>query len=70
MFDCMSLAAVINRKFFVVHGGISPELKEIQHINKINRFREIPKQGLFCDMLWSDPVGNETGKTTDLFELN
>lgn len=33
MFDCLSLAAIVNNKFFVVHGGISPELKEISNIN-------------------------------------
>lgn len=43
MFDCMSLAAVVNNKFFVVHGGISPELTDIKSINSIDRFREIPK---------------------------
>jgi serine/threonine-protein phosphatase 2B catalytic subunit len=43
MFDNLSLAAVVNKKFFVVHGGISPELKEIAQINHINRFKEVPK---------------------------
>ena len=33
MFDCMSLAAIVNKKFFVVHGGVSPDLLELQSIN-------------------------------------
>lgn len=43
MFDCMSLAAIVNKKFFVVHGGVSPDLLEISSINQLDRFREIPK---------------------------
>lgn len=61
MFDCLSLAAIVNKKFFVVHGGVSPELKDVKSIDKIDRFKEIPKSGLYCDLLWSDPVGNDTG---------
>lgn len=56
LFDCLSIAAIVNKKFFVVHGGLSPDLKEISQINSINRFREVPKMGIYCDLLWSDPV--------------
>ena len=70
MFDCLSLAAVVNKRFFVVHGGISPELSDLKVIDKLNRFKEIPKNGLFCDILWSDPIGNEYGKLDDLYAPN
>lgn len=69
-FDCLSLAAVINKKFFVVHGGISPELKEISQINHLNRFIEIPKYGLFCDILWSDPINKDDGKLPQDYVFN
>lgn len=49
------LAAVINKKVFCVHGGLSPNLKKVSDINKINRFQSIPDEGLLCDLLWSDP---------------
>lgn len=46
-FDCLPIAALIDSKILAVHGGISPELTSINFINRIDRFREIPKNGLF-----------------------
>lgn len=28
-------------------------------VNKINRFIEPPKDGVFCDILWADPCEND-----------
>jgi len=69
-FDLMPLACVINGKFLALHGGISPELKTLDDINKIDRFKEPPKQGIFCDLLWSDPVDNEEGACENIFKTN
>lgn len=55
LFDNLPLAAVLNDSYFAVHGGISPDLKSISDINKVDRFQEPEKSGLFCDLLWSDP---------------
>lgn len=51
----LPLSAVINEVIFCTHGGISPKLKKISEINKINRARNIPNEGVFCDLTWSDP---------------
>lgn len=59
VFDCLPLAAVVNNKFFSVHGGISPSMKMITDIDKENRFIEVPKDGFMCDFLWADPIENE-----------
>ena len=69
-FDLMPLACIINGKFIALHGGLSPELKTIEDIKKIDRFKEPPKQGIFCDLLWADPVDNERGVCENLYRSN
>ncbi|KAI5169890.1 serine/threonine-protein phosphatase 2B catalytic subunit [Pancytospora epiphaga] len=54
-FMCLPLAAVIQRKAFCCHGGISPDLKRLSDINKINRQVEVEYTGLICDIMWADP---------------
>ncbi|CCL98038.1 uncharacterized protein FIBRA_00032 [Fibroporia radiculosa] len=55
-FCALPLAAIMNKQFFCIHGGLSPELQTLDDIRSIDRFREPPTQGLMCDILWSDPV--------------
>ncbi|KAH9932305.1 serine/threonine protein phosphatase 2B [Fomitopsis serialis] len=55
-FCALPLAAIMNKQFFCIHGGLSPELQTLDDIRNIDRFREPPTQGLMCDILWSDPV--------------
>jgi len=69
-FDLLPLSCIINGKFIALHGGISPELKTIEDIKRIDRFKETPKQGIFCDLLWSDPVENEHGICESTFRSN
>lgn len=56
VFDCMSLAAVIQNEIFCVHGGLSPDAETVDSIELINRFQEVPSTGTGCDLLWSDPT--------------
>ncbi|XP_048041887.1 serine/threonine-protein phosphatase 2B catalytic subunit alpha isoform isoform X1 [Megalobrama amblycephala] len=70
-FDCLPLAALMNQQFLCVHGGLSPEITNLDDIRKLDRFKEPPAYGPMCDLLWSDPLedfGNE--KTQEHFTHN
>lgn len=55
-FNALPLAAVMNKQFFCIHGGLSPSLLTLDDIVKIDRFQEPPTKGLVCDLLWADPM--------------
>ena len=54
-FNCLPVAAIIDEKIFCMHGGLSPELTNMEQIRRILRPVEVPDSGLLCDLLWSDP---------------
>lgn len=55
VFDYMTIAAIIDNEILCVHGGLSPEIKTLDQIRLIERNKEIPNKGAFCDLVWSDP---------------
>jgi serine/threonine-protein phosphatase 2B catalytic subunit len=58
-FDQLPLAAMINKSFFCVHGGLSPELSTLAEVRRLDRRMEIPREGAMCDLLWADPYEEE-----------
>eukprot|EP01121_Diplochlamys_sp_Union-15-3_P013358 TRINITY_DN4138_c0_g1_i1.p1 TRINITY_DN4138_c0_g1~~TRINITY_DN4138_c0_g1_i1.p1 ORF type:complete len:305 (-),score=40.24 TRINITY_DN4138_c0_g1_i1:62-976(-) len=60
-FNCLPIAAVIDEKIFCMHGGLSPDLKNLEQIRRIKRPTDIPDAGLLCDLLWSDPEKDRKG---------
>ena len=60
LFDYLPLAALVEGKIFCVHGGLSPHISTVDQIRLINRKMEIPREGVFCDLMWSDPDDIET----------
>ena len=62
-FDSLPIACVVNDKFLTLHGGLSPSLKTLQDLQKLDRFKELPRSGLYCDIVWADPTHEENGKT-------
>ena len=59
LFNVFPVAATIDDKIFLVHGGLSPNLQKLNQLSQLKRPTDIPEQGLLCDLVWSDP---ESGK--------
>lgn len=51
-FCALPIAALVDDRFFCVHGGISPSLIRLDDLHRMNRFTEPPNEGLLCDLLW------------------
>jgi len=64
MFDCLPIACVLNGRFLCVHGGLSPDVRTVDDVNSIHRFREPPSSGPLCDLIWSDPMDEEEEEYT------
>ncbi|KAL0089694.1 Metallo-dependent phosphatase [Phycomyces blakesleeanus] len=73
VFDYLTLAAthfhpyltrnrsqIIDGSILCVHGGLSPDIKALDQIRTIHRLQEIPHEGSFCDLMWSDPEEIDT----------
>lgn len=59
-FDCFGLAALIDEQVLCVHGGLSPDVRTLDQVRAIDRNQEIPHEGAFCDLVWSDPEDIQT----------
>lgn len=55
-----TLTQIIDGRVLCVHGGLSPELRSLDQIRTIMRVQEVPHEGPFCDLMWSDPEDIET----------
>lgn len=60
LFDYLTLSAIVENSIFCVHGGLSPDIKLLDQIRTINRVQEIPHEGAFGDLVWSDPDDTES----------
>jgi len=60
-FNCLPVAALIDEKILCMHGGLSPDLHNLNQIKSLPRPTEVPETGLLCDLLWSDPSSDIRG---------
>ena len=54
LFDYLPIGAIIDNKVFCMHVGLSRTIHHIDDIKAIYRFQEIPHEGPFADLMWSD----------------
>ncbi|KAM0985460.1 hypothetical protein ACFX13_012944 [Malus domestica] len=54
-FNCLPVAALLEDKILCMHGGLSPELNNLNQINTLKPPTDVPDSGLLCDLMWSDP---------------
>jgi len=61
VYELLPLAAIVDGRFFCCHGGLSPEIKDVQTIKELQRTPNIPHDGGLCDLMWSDPIPEDAG---------
>lgn len=54
VFDYLPISAVIECRIFCVHAGMAPEITTLDQINAIERVGELPSDGAYYNLLWSD----------------
>ena len=60
VFDAFPLAALVEGQVLCVHGGLSPDLRTVDQMRTIERTMEVPQEGPFADLMWSDPDDVDT----------
>lgn len=66
LFNHLPVSALINNKILCMHGGLSPDLKNLHQIKTLNRPTCIPEAGVLCDLLWSDPAQSNSPMVLNL----
>jgi serine/threonine-protein phosphatase PP1 catalytic subunit len=61
VFNCLPVCALIDEKIICMHGGLSPEITQMDQIRRLVRPTDVPDTGLICDLLWADPDKDISG---------
>lgn len=55
VFDLLPISAIVDKKIFCVHGGLSKGIDLIEQLDLLTRRTELPTEGPLSDLCWSDP---------------
>lgn len=56
VYNWLPLCHCLNKRVLVMHGGLfSTDGVKLDDIRRIERNRQPPEEGIFCELLWSDP---------------
>jgi len=55
VFNAFPVCGLIDEKIMCMHGGLSPEISNMDQVRRIVRPTDVPDTGIICDLLWADP---------------
>lgn len=61
VFNFLPISAVVENQLFCVHAGLSPSIQTLKDVAQLDRMQEIPHEGPFADIMWSDPDTDNAG---------
>ncbi len=61
IFNCLPVSAMVDEKILCIHRGLSLEMERLHQIANLHRPCEVPKVGIMCNLLWSDPYTGMNG---------
>jgi serine/threonine-protein phosphatase PP1 catalytic subunit len=61
VFNTLPVCGLIDEKIMCMHGGLSPEISNMDQIRRLVRPTDVPDTGIICDLLWADPDKDITG---------
>jgi diadenosine tetraphosphatase ApaH/serine/threonine PP2A family protein phosphatase len=61
VFNRLPLAGLISKRVLCMHGGLSPELTNLDQIRNVVRPCEPQERGMLSDLLWADPTNKGDG---------
>lgn len=61
VFNTFPVCALVDQKIICMHGGLSPELSDMDQVRRLVRPTDVPDSGIMCDLLWADPEKDVSG---------
>lgn len=62
--NALPYGATIDETVLCLHGGLSPSLESLAQLQCVDRFRDIPTDGVLADLVWSQPSQSADERST------